>query len=106
MTMKSRCMGHQMALEKDILGYQPVVTFEDPPQQWYVNEDGQFDYNIASNGGQLLDSWDWIGLYHENFTSLDDYVTFCWASSCRRTGLPKTCVISDSALYAPGKFVL
>ena len=42
----------------------------------------------------------------EDFTSLDDYVTFTWASPCRRTGIPKACTISDSALYAPGTFVL
>ena len=42
----------------------------------------------------------------EDFTSLDDYVTFTWASGCRRTGIPKSCTISDSALYAPGTFVL
>jgi len=108
MTMLTSRFGEKLALEKDLPAFSPVVHFleSDLDQPWYVAEDGNVSYTVDPNGGQFLDAWDWIGLYHENFTSLDDYVTFCWASPCRRTGVPKHCVISDSALYAPGAFVL
>jgi len=108
MTLQSMCFGEKLALEKNLLAYQPVIHFHTQPEsnQWFTGEDGTVEYTIDTNAGQILDSWDWIGLYHDGFDSLDDYVTFCWASPCRRTGIPKTCVISDSALYAPGSFVL
>ena len=44
--------------------------------------------------------------FQEGFTSLEDYVCFCWASPCRRTGIPKTAVMPDSGLWWPGKYVL
>jgi len=109
MTMRTHRFGEKLALEKDLPAFCPVIHFLDHSADrgpWYVAEDGNFTYMIDLNGGRLLDNWDWIGLYHEDFTSLDDYVTFTWASPCRRTGIPKVCTISDSALYAPGTFVL
>ena len=45
-------------------------SFNEP---WYLNEDRQFYYDVQTNGGRFLSNWDWIGLYKENFTSLDEY---------------------------------
>jgi len=107
MTLTSACFGLKLASDKNIMAYNPVINFiQQQPPSWFVNEDAKISYTVEQNAGQILDSWDWIGLYHENFTSLDEYVTFCWSSSCRRTGLPKTCLMSSTALYAPGRFVL
>ena len=36
-----------------------------------------------------LDAWDWIGVYEEDFLSLEDYVSFTWASLCRLTAQEK-----------------
>ena len=58
-------------------------SFDEP---WYLNEDRQFYYDVQTNGGRFLSNWDWIGLYNENFTSLDEYKGYAWASSCKRTG--------------------
>ena len=45
-------------------------SFNEP---WYLHEDRQFYYDVQTNGGRFLSNWDWIGLYKENFTSLDEY---------------------------------
>ena len=39
----------------------------------YVNEDRQFYYNVERNAGRFLSPWDWIALFKEDFTSLEDY---------------------------------
>ena len=102
-------VGKELAESKDIEGWAPTIMFfptkeNNVPKDWYVNRDGKISYQIQpqSSGSRLLDSWDWIGLYHEDFTSLDDYTTFTWASPCRRPRELKFATIHDSALYAPG----
>ena len=42
----------------------------------------------------------------DGFTSLEDYVAFCYASSCRLTGIPKTALMPDSTTWSPGRYVL
>ena len=102
-------IGKELAESKDIEGWSPTILFfptkeNNVPKDWYVNRDGKITYQIdpRSSGSRLLNPWDWIGLYHENFTSLDDYTTFTWASACRRPQEIKFATIHDSALYAPG----
>ena len=72
----------------------------------YVNEDRQVCYDIETNAGRLLNSWDWIGLYKEKFTALDDYLGYAWASSNRRTDEVKTIWMSDTVVTLTGRFVL
>ena len=31
---------------------------------------------------------------------------FTWASTCRRSGIAKTCIMTDSNFWSPGKYVL
>ena len=102
-------LGKQLAEEKDIEGWKPFVRFfpakpEQVPQDWFVNQDGKISYelDLSAAASRLLDPWDWIGLYHENFATLDDYTTFTWASICRRPGELKYATIQDSALYSSG----
>ena len=66
MTLQSMCFGEKLALEKNLLAYQPVIHFQTQPEsnQWFTGEDGTVEYTIDTNAGQILDSWDWIGLYH------------------------------------------
>ena len=69
MSMRTQRFGEKLALEKDLPAFSPVVHFIDPMDHpWYVAEDGVFSYMIDQNGGRLLDSWDWIGLYHVSST--------------------------------------
>ena len=101
--------GEKLALDKDIEGWKPLIKFfptkkDNIPQNWFVNQDGKISYEIDSQslGSRLLHPWDWIGLYHEEFASLDDYTAFTWASACRRPREIKFVTIQDSALYASG----
>ena len=66
MTLQSMCFGEKLAMEKNLLAYQPVIHFHTQPEsnQWFTGEDGTVEYTIDTNAGQILDSWDWIGLYH------------------------------------------
>ena len=102
-------IGEDLAKNKDIEGWNPTIKFfptkkDNVPQDWFVNQDGKISYEFdpSSFGSRLFHPWDWIGLYHEDFTSLEDYTTFTWASACRRPRELKFATIHDSALYAPG----
>ena len=53
-----------------------------------------------------MSSWDWIGLFKENFTSLDEYKGYAWASTCRRADLAKTVWMSDTVLNLQGRYLL
>jgi hypothetical protein len=106
-------IGEELAGNKDIEGWKPIIKFfptkkNNIPQDWFVNQDGRISYEIDSRsfGSRLLHPWDWIGLFHEDFISLDDYTTFTWASACRRPRELKFATIHDGALYAPGRYVL
>ncbi len=74
--------------------------------QWHVGEECVIHYTVESGAGIYLDTWDWIALFKDRFTSLEDYVSFTWASGCRRSGIAKTCIMPDSTFWAPGKYVL
>jgi hypothetical protein len=51
----------------------PDILFSDPVQ---INGAIEFQYEINSN--IVTHSYDWIGLYQENFKSLNDYVTYLY----------------------------
>ena len=95
----------QSALDRDIRQYDPSITFE-TPERWLIGEDGRISYYINQGQGGPLNSWDWIALYKSNFDSLDDYLTFTWASTCKLTGIAKEAWILDSALHTPGDYIL
>ena len=67
---------------------------------------GAIVYTVEIGSAAYLDAWDWIALYKEDFLSLEDYVTFTWASSCRLTGTEKEAYIMDSAIVEPGSYRL
>ncbi|XP_060519246.1 phosphatidylinositol 4,5-bisphosphate 5-phosphatase A-like isoform X2 [Cylas formicarius] len=56
-----------------------VVQFE-KIARWEDGEDNKAYYKITKIIPQTKD--DWIGLYKENFTSLDDYVTYEYINKC------------------------
>ena len=72
--------------EIQIPSNQNVVKFlqsNETPVEWWTNDNTEIKlaipYEVAQDGEQEMNGWDWIGLYHEHFTSFDDYVTFTWA---------------------------
>ncbi len=102
--------------------YDPIITFE-TPAPWYIGLDGCVTYNVKQGESGYLGIWDWVALFkvrkcilplscafHQSFAfvmqshfrSLDDYMTFTWASSCRLTGVPKVSVFMN-LLAQPGK---
>ena len=95
----------KLSLEKEVDAYGPQIRFHAFTEPWYVNEDRQFYYEQERNAGRFLSPWDWIALFKEDFTSMEDYQGYAWASPCRRTDEPKKVWMDDSVL-TPGRFVL
>lgn len=44
--------------------------------------------------------------FQADSTSLQDYSTFTWSSSCRRTGVEKNAVVMEEAIQVPGRYRL
>ncbi|KAL1440753.1 hypothetical protein MTO96_009290 [Rhipicephalus appendiculatus] len=57
---------------------QPVIYFL-PVGTWIINQDSFAWYYTSAD--TELKSWDWIGLYRENFSSLEDHLGYVWAST-------------------------
>lgn len=57
---------------------QPIIHFL-PVGTWIVNEDSFAWYYTTAD--TELKSLDWIGLYRENFNSLEDHLAYVWAST-------------------------
>lgn len=57
---------------------QPVIYFL-PVGTWIINQDSFAWYYTTAD--TELKSWDWIGLYRENFSSLEDHLGYVWAST-------------------------
>ena len=54
-----------------------------------VGRDFSIVYTVEVGSLSYLDPWDWIGVYEDDFLSLEDYVSFTWASLCRLTAQEK-----------------
>ena len=98
--------GKELAIKKQIDAYGPVIKFHKFHGPWFLNEEAKFSYEVHTNGGRFLNSYDWIGIFRSNFTSLTEYPGYVWASSCRRTDLAKTVIVPDTLVNLPGKYVL
>ncbi|XP_040576069.1 phosphatidylinositol 4,5-bisphosphate 5-phosphatase A [Lepeophtheirus salmonis] len=96
----------ESAIERKISLYDGIVTFVQP-EKWIIGKDGMIYYDVIKGVGPTnLGSWDWIALFKAGFTSLQEFITFTWASSCKLTGVTKNAIIMDSALNIPGDYVL
>ncbi len=71
-----------------------------------VGTDASVFYTVKQGQLGCTTQWDWIGLYRHDFGSLDDWLVFNYASSCRRSGVTKSVVFSGASLSLPGRFVL
>lgn len=63
---------------------QPIVHFL-PVGTWVINQDSFAWYYTTAD--TELKSWDWIGLYRENFDAIEDHLGYVWAST-RPTDVP------------------
>ena len=54
-----------------------------------MGHDFSIAYTVEVGSMSYLDPWDWIGVYEADFLSLEDYVSFTWASLCRLTAQEK-----------------
>ena len=100
-----------VAQEMDMSLWQPLVMFFTPNvgktfDNWSVNKDGIIQYTLAENGDRYVNPWDWIGLFEEQFTSLEDYITFTWASNCHTKSNFKQACIKGSSLNKRGRYIL
>ena len=59
-----------------------IVSFQ-------VGLDSSIVYTVEVGTASYLDPWDWIGVFEADFASLEDYVSFTYASICRLTALEK-----------------
>ena len=82
------CITSKLNSDEGIHMTYPAVKFfpsqiDETIVDWSTNIDEEIrlciPYEEAKDAEELIDGWDWIGIYHENFTSLEDYVTFTWA---------------------------
>jgi len=80
-----------------------VVTFR-RPQFWALDCDCYAVYDVRAGELGHTCKWDWIGLFPSTFCSLNDYVSYNYASPCRRTGVPKAVLVSG--LFTPGRYRL
>ena len=80
--------------------------------QWTINGDGVrrlfISYRIVDTQkeGLGLSSWDWIGLFDVQFSSLQDYITFTWASKYPRYSSLKKVSITSLSLQRNCKYIL
>ncbi|XP_043273810.1 inositol polyphosphate 5-phosphatase K-like isoform X2 [Venturia canescens] len=82
--------------------------------QWFVNEENSVSYKLA--GDARSTSGDWIGLFHEGFSSLDDYLVYEYVghgktnigvqSTVEPHAITERIFFSDTALRAPGMYRL
>ena len=63
-------------------------------------------YDIPKEFGHSVNSWDWIGLYKRNFTSINDYSSFTWASEYPKNSSVKTCTIRSSEFKTQYEYIL
>ncbi|XP_060078372.1 inositol polyphosphate 5-phosphatase K-like [Ylistrum balloti] len=59
---------------------QPVVTLQ-VPSTWKLGKDVDVTYMYRNNPDLTSSSWDWIGLYRNDFSTLNDYISYKYAES-------------------------
>ncbi|PNF32338.1 Inositol polyphosphate 5-phosphatase K [Cryptotermes secundus] len=63
--------------------YERVVEFL-PFELWYVDEENSASYTLSGDVQPTL--WDWIGVFKDGFTSLDDYLCYVYAARSTVSG--------------------
>ncbi|XP_065570794.1 phosphatidylinositol 4,5-bisphosphate 5-phosphatase A-like isoform X2 [Artemia franciscana] len=71
---------------------------------WQLDRPGEAVVTISKDFPKS--AWDWIGLYRENFTSLDEYLTYVWSPIEPFADSQYLISIPTDSLSIPGRFVL
>ncbi|XP_069704988.1 inositol polyphosphate 5-phosphatase K-like isoform X2 [Periplaneta americana] len=87
--------------------YERVVEFL-PVEPWYLDEENSASYTLSGDVQPTL--WDWIGVFKDEFSSLDDYLCYVYAMRGAAGGNSnsrvKKVVFPDTAVRATGPYRL
>ncbi|XP_033323124.2 inositol polyphosphate 5-phosphatase K [Megalopta genalis] len=83
------------------------VEFQ-PVTQWFIDEENSVSYRLL--GDSRPTSCDWVGLFHNDFSSLDDYIVYEYVGRGKapfeRHAITERIYFSDTALRSPGMYQL
>ncbi|UYV63500.1 INPP5J [Cordylochernes scorpioides] len=89
----------------------PNVTFNINNNRWRVDDDNTATYRYTHHT-MVPSTWDWIGLYPSQFTSMEeDRISYVYASTKPAEGPDESepwyqVVFTDQGLLTPGKYCL
>lgn len=84
----------------------PVVEFIFASGSSYCNEDLLVTYQVKIEERRLLGTWDWIAVFRESDTNLEDYLAYTWATSKLVRDAVYEVILNESFFPAPGSFRL
>eukprot|EP00092_Neocalanus_flemingeri_P025806 GFUD01027972.1.p1 GENE.GFUD01027972.1~~GFUD01027972.1.p1 ORF type:complete len:457 (-),score=93.79 GFUD01027972.1:300-1670(-) len=83
----------------------PIVTFVDTGP-CYANEDFQVLYTVKIEDRKYMKTWDWIGVFRDNNTNLEDHLAYTWASTRVARDQVFEVLFDESVFLSPGDFKL
>ncbi|XP_053987334.1 inositol polyphosphate 5-phosphatase K-like isoform X2 [Hylaeus anthracinus] len=86
------------------------VEFQ-PVSQWFIDEENSVSYRLLGDAKRA--SGDWVGLFHNEFSSLDEYIVYEYVGRGKASPIPfephaitERIYFSDTAIRAPGIYRL
>ncbi|XP_076473259.1 inositol polyphosphate 5-phosphatase K isoform X2 [Bombus vancouverensis nearcticus] len=86
------------------------VEFQ-PVSSWFIDEENSVSYRLLGDARPA--SGDWVGLFHNEFSSLDEYIVYEYVGRGKSSPVPlephsitERIYFSDTALRAPGMYRL
>ncbi|XP_078044692.1 inositol polyphosphate 5-phosphatase K [Augochlora pura] len=83
------------------------VEFQ-PVTQWFIDEENSVSFRLL--GDSRPTGYDWVGLFHNDFSSLDDYIVYEYVGRGRapfeRHAITERIYFSETALRSPGMYQL
>lgn len=83
--------------------FNPIVRFVDAGP-YFAGEDLLLIYTVTIDERRFLSTWDWIGLYREDCSNLEDYVTYTWASTKMVRDGAYEVMFGEAVTLRPGNF--
>nr|CAD7587231.1 unnamed protein product [Timema genevievae] len=88
--------------------FERVIEFQ-PLDTWYIDEENYASYTLSGDVEPTM--WDWIGVFKDGFTSLEEYLCYVYAmrgtnnTNTARSRV-KTVVFPITAVRTPGQYRL
>nr|CAD7447108.1 unnamed protein product [Timema bartmani] len=88
--------------------FERVIEFQ-PLDTWYIDEENYASYTLSGDVEHTM--WDWIGVFKDGFTSLEEYLCYVYAmrgtnnTNTARSRV-KTVVFPITAVRTPGQYRL